>query len=427
MKKQLRIGILGLGVVGSGVVKVLKEHQEKINVQTGVAVSIVKAFARHTEERKQLAQQYQFELVSDLEALLLDDSIDVVVEVIGKISPAKEYIIAALERGKHVVTANKDLIAQHGVELVEIATNNHVSLFYEASVAGGIPILRTLTTNYLVDDIINLRGIVNGTTNYMLTKMLEEETTYEEALAQAQALGFAESDPSNDVDGIDAAYKMIILTQFAYGMNLTIDDVEIQGIRGLASDDVKQAQALGYEIKLIGESVKTEAGIHVSVGPTLVAKNHPLESIKYEYNGIFIESRGIGQSMFYGPGAGSLPTATSVVSDITAIARNTAAGIAAPQFNEWHQPLRLTPPEKEISKYYLAGVFAEEITVERLEQALAATEIPVNLVIESPAVQNRLVVMTEPINKLQLQAAQKQIEKLGTLMRTMKVMEENRT
>ena len=426
MKKQLRMGILGLGVVGSGVVKVLAEHKHKISTQTGMDVSIVKALARPNDERKQLASQYGIELTTELEAILSDDSIDIVIELFGKIHPAKEYITAALKSGKHVVTANKDLIAQHGLELVTIAKENQVSLFYEASVAGGIPILRTLATNYLMDEITNVRGIVNGTTNYMLTKMLEEETTYDEALAQAQALGFAESDPSNDVDGIDAAYKMIILTQFAYGMDIALEQIEIQGIRGLAIEDVKQAQALGYEIKLIGESVKTGDSIHVSVGPALVAKNHPLESIKYEYNGIFINSTGIGQSMFYGPGAGSLPTATSVVSDITAIARNIAAGISAPQFNEWHQPLRLTTPEREVEKYYLAGVFDEEITVERLEQVFADYEIPVTLVLESPSVQNRLVIMTEQINKIQLAIAKKQIEKLGTLVRTMKVMEDNR-
>lgn len=412
--KELRVGILGLGVVGSGTVKVLSDHQTKIKEQTGKTLSIVKALIRPGEDKEDFAKEYGLTLTTELSEIVEDDSLDIVIELIGKVHPAKEFITAALQNGKHVVTANKDLIAQHGVELIDIAKENHVSLFYEASVAGGIPILRTLTANYLADEITNIRGIVNGTTNYMLTKMLENGTSYEEALSEAQTLGFAESDPTNDVDGIDAAYKMVILTQFAYGMDVTLDDLEIKGIRGLSDLDVSQANKFGYEIKLIGESVKTEGSVDVSVGPVLVPKTHPLASIKNEFNGVFINSTGIDQSMFYGPGAGSLPTATSVVSDVAAIAKNQALGILAPQFNEYRRPLVLTTAEQAKSKYYFA-INATEETVATIfnELAIATEEIDEN--------NGRISVITTSINRVQLAELE---EKLATILeQRMKVME----
>lgn len=331
MGKQLNIGLLGMGVVGSGVCQVLAEQKEAILARTGVSVQITKALASPYEDKSALAAKYGFALTNEANELFEDETIDVIVELIGKIDPAKAFISAALENKKHVVTANKDLIATHGPELLAIAEKAGVSLYYEASVGGGIPILRTLSTHYLPDTITGIFGIVNGTTNYMLTKMTEDGMTYEDALSQAQVKGFAESDPSNDVDGIDAAYKMVILTKFAFGKTIDVADVATKGIRGLAVEDIKQAQAFGYEVKLIGAAQKTDDGsLTVSVGPVLVPKNHALATIQNEFNGIFIKSDGIDQSMVYGPGAGSRPTATSVVADLTVLAKNKTFGIVEP-------------------------------------------------------------------------------------------------
>ena len=331
MGKQLNIGLLGMGVVGTGVCQVLAEQKEAILARTGVSVQITKALASPYEDKSALAAQYGFALTNEANELFEDETIDVIVELIGKIDPAKAFISAALENKKHVVTANKDLIATHGPELLAIAEKAGVSLYYEASVGGGIPILRTLSTHYLPDTITGIFGIVNGTTNYMLTKMTEDGMTYEDALSQAQVKGFAESDPSNDVDGIDAAYKMVILTKFAFGKTIDVADVATKGIRGLAVEDIKQAQAFGYEVKLIGAAQKTDDGsLTVSVGPVLVPKNHALATIQNEFNGIFIKSDGIDQSMVYGPGAGSRPTATSVVADLTVLAKNKTFGIVEP-------------------------------------------------------------------------------------------------
>lgn len=212
----------------------------------------------------------------------------------GTIEPAKTYIMKALENGKHIVTANKDLLAQHGSELVALAQKHHCDLYYEASVAGGIPILRTIANSLAADNIQQVLGIVNGTTNYMLTQMVSADKSYEEALAEAQALGFAEADPTNDVDGIDAAYKMVILSQFAFGMNVSLPQVDIRGIRGLSLDDVAMAKQLGYEIKLIGSAEQNENSISVEVAPMLVNQKHPIASVRNEYNAVFIKVQAWG-------------------------------------------------------------------------------------------------------------------------------------
>ncbi|OTN76143.1 hypothetical protein A5886_001220 [Enterococcus sp. 8G7_MSG3316] len=354
MGKQLNVGLLGMGVVGSGVCQVLSEQRAAIKARTGVEITITRALASPYEDKSAIADKYGFSLTATVEEIFADPEIDVIVELIGKINPAKEFILAALAHKKHVVTANKDLIATHGPELLAAAEKAGVSLYFEASVGGGIPILRTLSTHYLPDTITDIFGIVNGTTNYMLTKMVAEGLTYEEALSEAQEKGFAESDPTNDVDGIDAAYKMVILTKFAFGMTIDLADIDIKGIRGLSIEDIQQAAAFGYDVKLIGAAQKNTAGaVAVSVGPVLVPQSHALASIKSEFNGVFIKSTGIGQSMVYGPGAGSRPTATSVVADLTELAKHRADGIVAP-FIQFDAPAHLAAATERVDRYYLS-------------------------------------------------------------------------
>jgi homoserine dehydrogenase len=281
-----------------------------------------------------------------------------------------------------------------------------VNLYYEASVAGGIPILRTIANSLASDDITSVLGIVNGTTNYMLTKMMEEGWGYEEALAQAQRLGFAESDPTNDVDGIDAAYKMVILSQFAFGMNVTMDDLKIKGIRGLAAADVEMAAQLGYAVKLIGSSEKTGDSISVEVGPTLVPNTHPLAAVKNEFNAVFVKSTGVGESMYYGPGAGSMPTATSVVADIMVVAKNVAAGVVGQSFNEYTADTKLTPNDQALGKYYFSiEVPDEKGKLLRLIEMMTKAEVDFDKVVqqESDHVKARVVVITHTISKAQMQ------------------------
>lgn len=415
MDKTLNIGLLGLGVVGSGVVEVLARQQEKLRDETGIKIQIVKSLVRIGEDKSQIAQKYGFELVTDIQDIINDPNIDVVVELIGKVHPAKEFITQALENGKHVVTANKDLIAQHGVELNRVAKSHQVSLFYEASVAGGIPILRTMTNNYLADEITNVLGIVNGTTNYMLTKMLTEGLSYDEALQKAQELGFAESNPTNDVDGIDAAYKMVILSQFAYGMDVKMSDLSIEGIRQVSAEDVAFAKKAGYEIKLIGRTRKIQDAIEVSVGPTLVSVNHPLASIKNEYNGVYLESTGINQSMFYGPGAGALPTATSVVSDLLAIAINRKNQQPAPLFNNYHRPTKLLHDSQIVDRYYLY------IQTNQINEIVAIIS-EYKLVYQQQSDEKYQVILDD-IAKDKLQQLIHKLSDYATMIRVMKVIE----
>ncbi|GMA46836.1 hypothetical protein GCM10025854_10860 [Tetragenococcus muriaticus] len=258
MEKEVNIAVLGLGVVASGLIENLTIAKEKIKQQTGVALSITKVMVRSKEKRRAQAEKHQLTFTTEIDEILEDPTIDIVVELIGGVSDAKKWITQSLQQGKHVVTANKDLIAQFGNELTAIAKDHNVSLFYEASVAGGVPILQNLNTNFIADEITGIQGILNGTTNFMLTQMAEQEESYEEALKTAQTAGFAESDPTNDVDGWDAVYKLIILARLALGKNLSLTDIETQGIREITQRDMTYAQEFGYQIKLLAQAEKKQ-------------------------------------------------------------------------------------------------------------------------------------------------------------------------
>ena len=383
MVKVLNVGLLGLGTVGSGVPLLIKENQKKIEDITGTRINIKTAFVRDIESKQTIADKFNLNLTTVFTDILEDEEIQVVVEVMGGTTLAKEYIISALKNKKHVVTANKDLIAIHGLELVEIAKENNCFLYYEASVAGGIPILRTISNSMSADEITSISGIVNGTTNFILTQMSQKGLSYDEALQEATRLGYAESDPTNDVEGIDAAYKMVILTRFSFGMDIDPLKIERKGITTVSADDIKTANSLGYSIKLLGFSEKIKEGIHVEVSPVLVPKTHPLSTVENEMNAIFINSFGVGKSMYYGPGAGAKPTATSVVSDLITIAKNVSLGISGLSFNTFNNKTTLAKEENVISKHYFSlrvtdepGVFkrlaeimlAENVSLEQIKQ-----------------------------------------------------------
>lgn len=397
MEKRLKIGLLGLGVVGSGVVKVIAQNSAKILSATGIKLEVAKVLVRDGEDKKAIADIYGFTLVQDITAITEDPEIDIVVEVMGKIEPAKSFILAALKHGKHVVSANKDLIAQYGNELVATAQQNECYFYYEASVAGGIPILKTLSNSFLADEITEVFGIVNGTTNYMLTQMVENHLAYETALKQAQTLGFAESDPTNDVDGIDAAYKAIILTRFAFGQDLKMENLTIKGIRGIELADLELAQQLGYEVKLIAQTKNSNNGVYADVSPKLVAKSHPLASIRNELNGVFVKSTGIGQSMFYGPGAGSIPTATSVVNDLAVIAQNTAENVKVRPFASYKSEIKLQKASDVMGRFYIALKAQDDAQATKIAEILAEEDLAVELVEQIKNETLRLVYLTQTI------------------------------
>lgn len=351
----IKIALLGFGTVAKGIPYLLKENQHKLLSLEGKDILIDKVLVRDNESRQRFINQgFTYNFVTEINTILQDPQIDIVVELMGGIEPAKTYLSQALGFGKHIVTANKDLIALHGKELMDLADARGLALFYEGAVAGGIPILRILSHSFASDKMTRLLGILNGTSNFMLTKMFEEGWSYEQALKKAQELGYAESDPTNDVEGIDAAYKATILSQFGFGMPIDFDDVNYKGISSIRSEDVEVAQELGFAIKLVADLRETPTGISVDVSPTLISQEHPLAAVNHVMNAVFIESIGIGQSLFYGPGAGQNPTATSVLADIIDISRSIRSQIKIKPMNTYHCPCRLSMQSDIFNEYYLA-------------------------------------------------------------------------
>ena len=426
----VKIALLGFGTVASGVPFLLKENGEKINQSAHSDIEVAKVLVKDEDEKNRLlAAGNDFNFVTNVDDILSDQDITIVVELMGRIEPAKTFITRALEAGKHVVTANKDLLAVHGAELLEIAKEHNVALYYEAAVAGGIPILRTLANSLASDKITRVLGVVNGTSNFMMTKMVEEGWSYDDALAEAQRLGFAESDPTNDVDGIDAAYKMVILSQFAFGMKVAFDDVAHKGIRNITPEDVAVAQELGYVVKLVGSIEETPSGIAAEVTPTFLPKSHPLASVNGVMNAVFVESIGIGESMYYGPGAGQKPTATSVVADIVRIVRRLNDGTIGKDFNEYSRELVLANPEDVKANYYFSILAPDSKgQVLKLAEIFNSQDISFKQILQDgkDGDKARVVIITHKINKAQLENVSAELKKVSEfdLLNTFKVLGE---
>ncbi|MFZ4450826.1 homoserine dehydrogenase [Salibacterium aidingense] len=352
MAQGVVVGILGLGTVGSGVIRILTGHQQELQHQTGCPISAKKILVRDKTKPRDLNIE-NLTLTENAEDILHDSEIDVIIEVMGGIEESHHYILQSLRSGKHVVTANKDVMALHGTELLREAEENGCYLLYEASVAGGIPVIRGITEGLASDRISQMMGIVNGTTNYILTKMAQEERDYEEVLAEAQELGFAESDPTSDVEGLDAARKIAILARLGFSMNVELADVEVKGITNVTTEDMEYCEQLGYTLKLIGLAKRTDERVELTVQPMLLPNDHPLASVQDEYNAVYVHGEAVGETMFYGPGAGSLPTATAIVSDLVAVVKNIRLGTGG---NSNSRPLHskaLQANEEVESKYFI--------------------------------------------------------------------------
>ena len=427
---SIKIALLGFGTVASGIPFLLKENSDKLVQAAHSKIEITKVLVKDIAEKERLvAAGNHFNFVTTIDEILNDKEVSIVVELMGRIEPAKNFIIRALEAGKHVVTANKDLLAVHGTELLEIANKNKVALYYEAAVAGGIPILRTLVNSLASDKITRLLGVVNGTSNFMLTKMVEEGWSYEAALSEAQQLGFAESDPTNDVDGIDAAYKMVILSQFAFGMIVKFEDVAHQGIRKITPEDVTVAQQLGYVVKLVGSIEETKSGLAAEVTPTFLPKSHPLASVNGVMNAVYVESIGVGESMYYGPGAGQKPTATSVVADIIRIVRRINEGTVGKAFNEFQRELVLAKREDIKSPYYFSILTPDSKgQVLRLAEIFNTEDVSLQQILQqgTDGKTARVVIITHAINKIQLENVTRKLQATSgfKLLNTFKVLGE---
>lgn len=317
--KQVNIALIGLGTVGSGVYKTIELQKSYIEHKEGISLNL----------KKVLALAYSIDIPDGLKAkdfykdIVQDETIDVVIELIGGVNPAKEFVLESLTAGKTVVTANKELLARHWPELNAAAQKSGAGLYFEASVGGGIPILRTIWESLQANELTSVMGIINGTTNYILSKMEEDKASYEEALKEAQQLGFAEANPKNDVEGLDAMYKLSILSSMAFHARVPVEYIFCEGISNITQEDIAYGSELGYSVKLLAIGKKRGKTIEVRVHPTMIPKSHPLASVRGAFNGIFLHGNIVDDIMLYGRGAGDMPTASAVVSDVLYAASRT--------------------------------------------------------------------------------------------------------
>lgn len=324
--KTINIALLGFGTVGSGVAETIKRNSQMMAEQLGCQLKITYVLVRHPDKYKNVPLLEGVHLTSSFEEIMADPDIGIVVEVMGGIHPAKEDIFEALNHKMSVVSANKDVVALFGPEIMHTAMENHVNFSCEASVGGGIPILRPLHDSLAANEIESIVGIVNGTTNFILSSMDEEGVSYSDALRVAQKKGFAEADPTNDVCGYDAARKLAILASIGFRANVTFDDVLVEGIEKISQKDVQYASEMGYAIKLLAVGTRQDNGIALNVYPAFVPRTHPLASVKGSYNAIYVTGNIVDDVMFYGRGAGSLPTASAVMADVISTAKHIMNG-----------------------------------------------------------------------------------------------------
>ncbi|HEX5016763.1 MAG TPA: homoserine dehydrogenase [Actinomycetes bacterium] len=362
--EPLKVALLGAGVVGSEVARLLTEQADDLAARVGAPLQLVGVGVRNMAVDR--GAWITPELVTDdLSGLVTERGADIVVEVMGGIEPARQLILDAFSAGASVVTANKALLAQHGAELHEACDAAGVDLYFEASVAGAIPLLRPLRESLVGDRVQRVLGIVNGTTNYILTRMDESGVSYDEALAEAQELGYAEKpDPSADVDGHDAAAKAAIIASLAFHSRVTLDDVFCEGISTITSEDIRAARASDHVVKLLAVAERSAdgRGINVRVHPAMVPLHHPLAAVREAYNAVFVESDAAGRLMFYGPGAGGAPTASAVVGDIVAVARNRISGGHGPRESAY-AALPVLPVDASMTRYYIALDLADKAGV----------------------------------------------------------------
>jgi homoserine dehydrogenase len=350
-EETVRVGLLGCGHVGSALVRLINEHADVIEGRAGVRIEVARVAVRNLARERDVPVPHS-RFTHDTESVVTDPAVDVVVEVIGGIEPARSLITEALKAGKPVVTANKELLANVGKELFETAEGSGVDLLFEASVAGGIPLIRPLRESLAGDRIRRVIGIVNGTTNYILTRMTEEGSSFHDALAEAQTLGYAERDPTADIEGYDAAAKATIIASIAFGARVVAGDVYREGIAEISDHDITSAHDLGYVVKLLAVAEEVDGDLAVRVHPSMIPVHHPLASVRESFNALFIEADAVGELMLYGRGAGGSPTASAVLGDLIDAAKNLTSGGRGATIGALSRR-RVRPIDEVESQFYL--------------------------------------------------------------------------
>jgi homoserine dehydrogenase len=349
--KTINIALLGFGTVGSGVYNAIKSNEEKLKKEFNANLIIKKILV--SDKTKKRAEDINPNIFTDNFTDVITDDIDLVVEVMGSMDFAKKCILAAFERGKHVVSANKDLIATYGQELYKAAYENNCFFMYEASVCGGIPILRVINNHLFGEKIEKITGIMNGTTNYILSKMYQEGLEYKDVLSEAQRLGYAEADPTSDVEGYDSARKVAILSSLCFNTYVTFKDVYTEGITNITKQDISYAKKMGYNIKLLGVSKENDGKIEAYVYPAFIPNTCQISNVKDAYNAVYLKSNLLGESMYYAKGAGSLPTASAVLSDIVNIVKNMSLNLPGERLDRNFEKKEILSIDEIFTKYYL--------------------------------------------------------------------------
>lgn len=408
MQNYIKVGLLGAGTVGGGVISVMEQNADVIEKKIGKKIIIAKVFGR---DIKKMQEQYgsNYFYTTNIDDILEDPEIDIVVELLGREHPAKEYIAKAFEQGKNVVTANKDVLAKYGKELFPLAALKNCDFMFEGSVCGGIPIIQPLKTSLAANKITSIMGIVNGTTNYMLTKMSNEHLDYADVLQEAQNKGYAESDPTADVGGFDAARKLAILASIAFNTRISLDDVQVEGIESISLRDINYAAELGYAIKLLAIAKNDpEFGISVRVHPTMLPLSHPLAGVNDVYNAVFVTGDAIGEAMFMGLGAGRMPTASAVCGDIIDVARNLQHGETGRINCTCFEDKKLCSLENMCSPCYIRmHVMDKPGALAAIAAAFGAQNVSLRNVVQKNKIGNEaeIVVITHNVSEFNLQMA----------------------
>lgn len=407
--------MLGCGVVGLQIARLLISNRSDLSSRAGADLELVKIAVRDSKVKREGVPSNLF--TSDSKSVVTDPTIDLIIEVIGGIEPAKELILSAISNGKSVITANKALLAKHGAELYAAADKANVDLYYEAAVAGAIPILRPLRESLVGDHVLKVMGIVNGTTNYILTKMDENGAAFSDALNQAQQLGFAEADPSSDIEGVDAAAKAAILASLAFHSRVTDADVYREGITKITATDVKVAKNMDMVIKLLAiAELTTDEKISVRVHPALITRDHPLASVRDSFNAVFVEAKSAGQMMFYGRGAGGEPTASAVLGDLVAVARNRVSGGLGPKESDYAD-LAIAQIGQTQTRYLIRLNVADKPGVlESVAHVFASHKVSIQTVRQTGSGDKaELIVMTHSSNESSLSATVKDLRNLSAV------------
>jgi len=419
VKRAIGIGLLGLGVVGSGVAEVLVSKADKLAEQVGALLVLKKVLVRDVNKQR-MAKLKPHVLTGNLAEVLSDPEIDIVIEVVGGEHPATEYIRQAITKGKHVVTANKEAMAKHGYELLSLAEKNNVGLRYEASVGSGIPLIATFQQDLASNDISAIYGILNGTTNYILTQMAQQGLDFPLALRQAQELGYAEPDPANDVEGIDAAYKLAILSSLAFHAQFDPQDISCQGISGLAAQDFRYAREFGYAIKLLAIAKRDKDTVEMRVHPVFLPEDSQLAKVDGVYNAIQVEGDLAGTLVLYGEGAGALRASSAIVADVLTISKNIYRGVSNVLEVQLNQKLAIKPMLNLETRYYFRlnavdrpGVLAQ------ISKVLGDNSVSISSVIQKEsdplARTAELVIMTHSAKEEAVQKALGELRQLAVV------------